>query len=159
MNTYETSKSAEPYSAMALIEQHREGMRSILRNFPWRDGDPPAKDILGARLRAKFYGAQVVTYRPFIKEILDRNYAARDSSGNVIPGTMANVGDDFPSGHVFQAAKPASGFSDSTLKWAKLGIDALFYSTESFYAIDKERLRVTNIFGTAHAYVTPQAYP
>jgi hypothetical protein len=32
--------------------------------------DPPATDILGARRQAKFYGAQVITYRNFVLSIL-----------------------------------------------------------------------------------------
>jgi hypothetical protein len=39
--------------------------------FGLHSGDPPAKDILSARLRAKFWDAQVILYRPFIRQILE----------------------------------------------------------------------------------------
>lgn len=37
----------------------------------WHHSDPPAEDILEARLRGKFYGAQNITYRHFLRAVLD----------------------------------------------------------------------------------------
>jgi hypothetical protein len=38
--------------------------------YSWNDGDPPASDLLNARLRAKYYGAAYIILRPYIRHAL-----------------------------------------------------------------------------------------
>jgi len=48
-----------------------------LGEYKFDRDDPPAKDILSAYIRAKFWGANVTTYRPSIKTVLDFIYKKR----------------------------------------------------------------------------------
>lgn len=41
------------------------------------EDDPPARDILGARLRSQYWVTQVAAYRPFIGAVLESNYWVR----------------------------------------------------------------------------------
>lgn len=86
-----------------------------------------ATDILGARLRAKFYGAQVITYRFCVLRLLG---AARST----LPEIAIDV----------QTEK----------EYASIGLRALIYSTRAFHGLGtpgEKRLNVTNVWGTAHA--------
>jgi hypothetical protein len=119
--------------------------------FKFNESDPPANDILSARLRAKYWGAQVITYRPFIKQILqfshdaDRGPADREiAAPEFRPGVVA------PSIH--PDTKRAADIDRKLLDYAKTGIDALIESTRAFHGLPlDERPIITNIFGTAHA--------
>lgn len=99
---------------------------SYLTRMKWdADKGEPAKDKLSARLRAKYYGAKVVTYRPFVLGILE---------------CSADVTADDIGQQVFQ--------------YARAGINALINSTRAFYGLgdpESERPIVTNVWGTAHA--------
>lgn len=93
--------------------------------YRFHEDDPPADNILAARLRAKYWGSQVITYRPFIKEIFE-------DSHKIINGQLA--------------------IDPQVLTYAEKGIRALMESTRAFHNVDvNKRLIVTNIFGTAHA--------
>jgi hypothetical protein len=66
------------------IEASHESLDAIDKfapNMVWdiQNGEP-ASDILGARLRAKYYGAQVITYRPFVINILEMSSAPSSST-------------------------------------------------------------------------------
>ncbi len=54
---------------VAMIEELEKALdqKFIPWKFKFQPDDPPASDILAARLRAKYWGAQVITYRPFIR--------------------------------------------------------------------------------------------
>ena len=122
--------------------------------------------FLHARLRAKYHGARVITYRPFLLEILE--FSAKLSSVNdptqAIDPTQAVVS---PPLYVSRAPAPTisadatcpADIPQTTMEFAKKGLLALRYSTEAFWdVIDtrNKRLLVTNIWGTAHAYVYPR---
>lgn len=121
----------------------------------WTDADPLATEILGARLRAKYYGAQVITYRNFVLEILKNS-----ANLNQLPGeTISNefkTGIDVPS--INSKATRKEDIDPKALEYAEKCIKALIKSTTAFYGLGdpaKDRLIVTNIWGTAHAYVLP----
>lgn len=104
--------------------------------WTWKEEDPPSADILHARLRAKYYGASVITYRPFLKMVLDREKLISDSSVS------------------YPRYESTSGVPPEILDFAKRCIDSLEKSTSSFLGMKSEgRLIVTNVWGTAHAYV------
>jgi hypothetical protein len=42
----------------------------------WDEQAPPSPDMLDARARAKFYGAQVIIYRCSLRMLLDNYYSA-----------------------------------------------------------------------------------
>ncbi|KAL8832185.1 MAG: hypothetical protein Q9170_004983 [Blastenia crenularia] len=129
----------------------------------WSDNDPPSSDINTARLRAKYYGAQYIIHRPFLRHALDNNMDFVENSsphGNVVnahqnrsspfsPQAMerkhSNMGPPGPT----QKEKIQQ---TEILKSAKTCVGAAIQSTVAFDNILKhQRLIVTNIFGTAHA--------
>jgi len=107
-------------------------------------------EILHARIRAKWYGARVITYRPYILAILD--------IGKFAAGEMGKVQNIYhQSVHappVNQNATCAEELGDAVLTYARKGLLALVHSTSAFHEVadpGTQRLIVTNIWGTAHA--------
>ncbi|KAH8685747.1 hypothetical protein BGZ60DRAFT_365116 [Tricladium varicosporioides] len=117
----------------------------------WTDADPLATDILGARLRAKYYGAQVITYRNFVLEILKNSANLNQLPGETISSEF-KTGIDVPS--INSKATRKEDIDPKALEYAEKCIKALIKSTTAFYGLGdpgKDRLIVTNIWGTAHA--------
>lgn len=88
----------------------------------WAEHDLPPDDILAARLRAKFHGAEVITYRPFLKMVLNRS---------------PEIG--------------LEDISPKIMNYSRLCIRAMVDSTRAFHGMGEGRLIVTNVWGTAHA--------
>ncbi|KAI1128851.1 hypothetical protein F5Y10DRAFT_166593 [Nemania abortiva] len=106
--------------------------------YRWEDGDPLPQEILGARLRAKYWGSQVILYRPFLRNVLDGEAQASPicSNDHVAPERRGKIKDH----------------DSRTIENARLAIRALIESTRAFHGLDKnQRIIITNIFGTAHA--------
>jgi hypothetical protein len=138
------------------IEASQGNLNSIDRvapNMVWDvNKGEMAKDILGARLRAKYYGAQVITYRHFVLKILEM-------SSTPSPATE-QVSNEFISGveapRVNRNATKVQDIDNKVLEYARNGLKALIHSTRAFHGLGDpgtERLIVTNVWGTAHAYV------
>ncbi|KAI9743998.1 MAG: hypothetical protein M1818_002732 [Claussenomyces sp. TS43310] len=101
----------------------------------WDENDPPADNILHARLRAKHHGAAVLTYRPFLKMILDRPRGSQHD----------------PSAVCLHAG-PSDGIPTKVLDFAERCIRAMERSTSAFLGMKGQgRLIVTNVWGTSHA--------
>lgn len=117
----------------------------------WDEDEPPADEILGARLRAKYYGALVVTYRDFLLKILEHS-AAKSSA-------FDQISSDFK--HGIEATETlVDEIPTPVLEYAKACIRALIKSTTAFHGLPQDkRLIVTNVWGTAHAYVTLFLHP
>ena len=144
---YDQRKSGDP----RLMVQDMEidaGIRSIQSElkeskhvwvpgvYQWNDEDPPAPDILSARLRAKYWGSQVIIYRVYIRAILE---------GDVGPPQWGSM-DAGVNGQMLSPIDPR------IVQSAQLGIRALIESTRAFHGLDgSQRLIITNVFGTAHA--------
>ena len=109
-------------------------MKAVAPSMGWSDSDPPASDILSARLRAKYYGTENITYRPFLKMVMNR--PSRISQG---------FADNVPS------QVPEEVISPKILKYTQLCIKAMENSTRAFHGMGPGRLIVTNVWGTAHA--------
>jgi hypothetical protein len=92
----------------------------------WSENEPPPNDILAARLRAKFHGAEVITYRPFLKMVLNR------------PSALS-------------LDVPPEEISPKIMNYSRLCIRAMVDSTRAFHGMGEGRLIVTNVWGTAHA--------
>lgn len=112
--------------------------------------------ILHARLRAKYYGASVITYRPFLLQILE---VTRPRSVNYLK-SINGVEKDWKPGvgapPVNRNATSIQDIDPRAIAYAKKGIIALIYSTSALHDVvdcGKQRLLVTNVWGTAHAYV------
>jgi hypothetical protein len=114
-------------SALSLLRKTVPGLK-------WEDNDTLASDILSARLRAKFYGTEVITYRPYLKEVMNRASKYPNNGSNQF------------------SPVPQEEISENILNYCKLCIKALVNSTKVFYGMPKgQRLILTNVWGTAHA--------
>jgi hypothetical protein len=144
-STFDINVSVDltPVTFVQMITASAETLEMSIKiwaqNMQWdMDKGEPATDILEARLRAKYYGAQVITYRHFILKILQ---------GSVPP--PPNRSKDTFYVHAIAA-------DEFTIKeYASKGLRALIHSTRAFHALGppwEKRLIVTNVWGTAHAY-------
>ena len=116
--------------------------------FTFTDKDPPAGDILSARLRAKYWGSQTILYRPFIDAILHPDRST-DGLFSQTPRALSDVVDT--SMYTLPPNMTVETFPRA-LTYAARGINALIESTRAFHGLDpKHRLLVTNVFTTAHA--------
>jgi hypothetical protein len=118
-------------------------------NMVWEtDKGEPATDILGARLRAKYYGAQVITYRNLVLKILELNSSSKGEQ--ISHDFKANI--DAPA--LDKNITRLEQIGPETLEFVRNGIRALVYSTKAFHGLGNPgttRLIVTNVWGTAHA--------
>ena len=119
----------------------------VAPGFAFSDADPPATDILNARIRAKYWGAQVITYRPFIKRILQpfEDMETKSSKQKVL------VPSEKPQSFTPQIDMLNTHIDSHTIELAKKGIKALVESTRAFHGLGRKRPVITNTFGTAHA--------
>ncbi|KAK3686073.1 hypothetical protein B0T22DRAFT_240664 [Podospora appendiculata] len=116
-------------------------MRFVPPEFMFDHSDPPAPDLLSARLRAKYWGAQVITYRPFIRRILEHNHKAMWAESPASISGVANTNGDGTPGE----------FPQDVIDHAVKGIRGLIESTRAFHRVEDKRFVITNVFGTAHA--------
>ena len=137
------------------LTRWRETLPHFLR---WDDSDAPATDINAARLRAKYYGARYVINRPFLHyavhtmapqpiEFLAENDVPPPPHGDANGTAMETKRDNvFYSEHKIVHSK-------RLLRAAKASVEAAFRSTVAIDNVDGRPI-VTNIWGTAHAYVS-----
>ncbi|KAF4973009.1 hypothetical protein FSARC_586 [Fusarium sarcochroum] len=122
-------------SSIDDMSQAISNMDWVPPSFKFAEDDLPADSILAARLRAKYWGAQVVTFRPFVLRVLRYQHTVRDlppTPGSTVIGKLP-------------------GIHPEVMKGAEKGIAALIESTRAFHRLNKERQIITNVFGTAHA--------
>jgi len=143
MAVSDIDERGKEYTTLDYIEAQvsDESIAVIVPNMTWdtKKGEL-ATDILHARLRAKYYGAQVITYRPFILKIME----LQRSDANNDHGTPP----DKERSSILEPLDP------KIRDCARRGIEALVHSTTAFHNVvdcSKQRLIVTNIWGTAHA--------
>ncbi|KAH9906842.1 hypothetical protein F4778DRAFT_600477 [Xylariomycetidae sp. FL2044] len=140
----EMVESMDDSSIEQIINDIQGGLKGtrhqwVPENYRWKDEDPPADNILAARLRAKYWGSQVILYRPFLKNFLERKGMPKGMYEKPFasPDSWNQFGIDPNSRNV---------------QYARLGIQALEESTRAFHGIDNnQRLIITNVFGTAQA--------
>ena len=123
-----------------------ESMKWVSDTYKFNEDDPPAGDILSARLRAKYWGAQAITYRPCIKLILDLSFDLRCGEARTT-GRMARTHEELSPAIVSQV----ENLGPEVWDYARKGVRALIESTQAFHGLGDRRPIVTNIFGTAHA--------
>lgn len=143
---------AGPATQRVNLRNHLDDMltkwRAVLPDkLQWSDDDPPSRDINDARLRAKFYGAQYIIHRPFLRYALDNEVQTQDIRSPQSDAVKPRSGTMPPP----RPAVDKDAHSD-ILRSAKTCVSAAMQSTTAFdNIIDHKRLIVTNIFGTAHA--------
>ncbi|KAF7933744.1 uncharacterized protein EAE98_003453 [Botrytis deweyae] len=137
------------FESIATAEEFLYRWKEAGGTSTWQENDPPASDILTARMRAKYYGAQVITYRNFVLKILEHSHAVSTSN------SVERASDDFRNGievpSINKHATSAEEIDEKALAYAKNGIQALVNSTRAFHGLGEGRLFVTNPWGTAHA--------
>ncbi|KAI1381026.1 hypothetical protein F4677DRAFT_452605 [Hypoxylon crocopeplum] len=115
--------------------------RWVPLGYRWDDTDPPASDILGARLRAKYWGSQVILYRPFLRAILEREPWPYSNQAGSPDNQQPVEYDDVP-----------PNVDRRIARYAGMAVYALIESTRAFHGIpNSQRIIITNVFGTAHA--------
>lgn len=183
---FKGKKQGTHFASIEAVEESRRcqftSPTSPWKTFTW-DIDPEddkssdlATDILSARLRAKFYGARVITYRPFVQAILNFSWDLQHSNTDnnnynrktitaakvdltSLPGIVWNWQNGFPKRYEGPAdasmeRKVTESYGSDHWKFFERGIRALINSTTAFHGMesaDYPRLIVTNVFGTAHA--------
>lgn len=128
---------------------------TLPENLQWDDDEPVAHTINDARLRGKFYGAQYIIHRPFLHAALD--YDFEPNSMRSPPDAHVNGSAPAPAAPE-QTMGPPKATSDyerrkkEIVELAVICINAARKSTVAFDGVlDRRRLVVTNIMGTAHA--------
>jgi hypothetical protein len=129
-------------------------MEKVAPSMTWNiDAGDRSSSILHARLRAKYYGAKVITYRPFLLKIMEVQRPARDPSKGAAP-IEKDFKLDVGAPSVNPAATCIEDIDPKAIEYARKAIMALAYSTSAFHDVvdsGKQRLLVTNVWGTAHA--------
>lgn len=144
--------------------------KSLPSHMNWDDDEPPSSNINVARLRAKYYGARYIIYRPLLHYALHQSGNPEEtkrisqSLGQHDPKLEASsFSSQTPSASGMTRWSSDMGINDDihrTADWEDLPvpiqqacticINAAIRSTQAFHGI-KGRPIVTNIFGTAHA--------
>ncbi|UKZ72974.1 hypothetical protein TrVFT333_000611 [Trichoderma virens FT-333] len=144
----------DSYPAQLYLRTH---LNSIHRMFYSPDDSSKPEGlknvelVAGARLRAKYWGAQMITYRPFVRQILQWSFEVkRHPSSPHIP-VMSEYRDGIIAPYIRPDTKKPSQLDPSIIELARKGIVALIESTKSFHGLGDKRPIITNVFGTAHA--------
>lgn len=127
---------------------------TLPENLQWDDDEPVAHTINDARLRGKFYGAQYIIHRPFLHAALDYDEPTNMRSppdAHVSGPVPASAGPEQPMGPP-KATSDYERRKKEIIELAVICINAARKSTVAFDGVlDRRRLVVTNIMGTAHA--------
>lgn len=141
----------EKFQNVDLVADTVSGMTWVAPSFAFKEEDPPAGDILAARLRAKYWGAQMITYRPFIRQILQFTHSIHQHPSSPNPPTWSEFRPDIIAPGIRPGAKSIREIDHRVVELARKGIKALVESTRAFHNLGEDRPIITNIFGTAHA--------
>jgi hypothetical protein len=146
------SNQPRHFPTIDASEASLEYMDKIAPQMKWdEEKGEPARDILHARLRAKFYGAKVITYRPFVLKILANSAEKSPRPGERVSNEF-RIDVDVPA--INANATSLEEIDPKAMEYAKKCIMALLHSTSAFHKVGDpgtERLIVTNVWGTAHA--------
>ncbi|KAF9775123.1 hypothetical protein IL306_006801 [Fusarium sp. DS 682] len=142
----------DKFRNVGVVSDAVSGMHWVAPSFAFREDDPPADDILAARLRAKYWGAQVITYRPFIRQILQFSHSIKNhASSPNFPSVSSEFRQDVTAPAIHPKARTHGDIDAKVVELAKKGIKALIESTRAFHGLGDKRPIITNVFGTAHA--------
>ncbi|KAK3938266.1 hypothetical protein QBC46DRAFT_365607 [Diplogelasinospora grovesii] len=126
-------------------------MQFVPPEFTFKHSDPPAQDILSARLRAKYWGAQVITHRPFIRQILEFNHKATLESFESPLPTYSEFRSDVTVPAIGADPRTPGDMPQQVIEYAVMGIRALIESIRAFHDVEDKRFIITNVFRTAYA--------
>lgn len=143
----------DEFKNVHLVVDAVSGMHWVAPSFAFKEEESPADNILAARLRAKYWGAQVITYRPFIRQILQFSHSIKNhpSSPN-FPLVNSEFRQEVIAPVIHPNTRTHGEIDPEVVELAKKGIKALIESTRAFHGLeDQGRPIITNVFGTAHA--------
>ncbi|KNB18892.1 hypothetical protein FOXG_16295 [Fusarium oxysporum f. sp. lycopersici 4287] len=148
---YAPEDSAKPckdkFRNVDLVSDAVSGMHWVAPSFAFREDDPPADDILAARLRAKYWGAQVITYRPFIRQILQFSHSLKNhASSPNFPSVSSEFRQDITAPAIHPKARTHGDIDPQVVELAKKGIKALIESTRAFHGLGDKRPIITQCF-------------
>lgn len=139
---YNVEQAGWSTKACAELDYQLAAWRGGLpEDYRWSDTDPPSPDINAACMRAKYYGASYLIHRPFLHDALH----PIQPNGTSNPAVQQR---SFPPASV----KPVE-VTPEVYEASKKCVEAAIQSTIAFDGVHKRPI-VTNIFGTAHAYVS-----
>lgn len=167
--------------AEALAKDLDDWRKSLPAVLQWDDSEPPAEEINAARIRAKYWGAMYVIHRPFLHHAIHAQTPQRSAttpddeptfsvrrlqadSREVTPGATRVL--SRVDSRRIETLYPTTGHTTSTQpqnireRECRICVEAAMQSTVAFDGVRKYgRPIVTNIFGTAHAYVSVLELP
>ncbi|XWX00702.1 hypothetical protein V2A60_008723 [Cordyceps javanica] len=132
-----------------LVSAAVSSMEWVAPSCNFTEDDPPASDILSARLRAKYWGAQVLTYRPFLRQMLQFSFAQKHPTTGQPPSSEFHAEIEAP--RIDPQARHVQDLDRRTLHHSEKAIKALVESTRAFHGLGDKRPIITNVFATAHA--------
>ncbi|KAJ6790005.1 hypothetical protein PWT90_03794 [Aphanocladium album] len=138
-----------PFKNVDFVSDAVSGMEWVGPSFAFKEDDPPASDILSARLRAKYWGAQVLTYRPFLRQMLQFSYVKNHPTTGQPPLSEFRAEVEAP--RIDPQARNVQDLDPHILVLARKAIKALIESTRAFHGLGEKRPIITSVFGTAHA--------
>jgi hypothetical protein len=141
---------SKDFEAVSNAQKHVASMAWVPRSFIFSEDDPPADNILAARLRAKYWGAQVITYRPFIKQVLEFSYQLQHNQLSPRP-PASEFRECVSAPTIHPDTRVFSDIDPQVMEYVRKGIRALVESTQAFHGLGDKRPIITNVFGTAHA--------
>ncbi|TQV90156.1 C6 finger domain-containing protein [Cordyceps javanica] len=137
------------FQNVGSISDAVSGMEWVPPSFAFKEDDPPASDILSARLRAKYWDAQVLTYRSFLGQVLQLSYVRKHPTTGQPP--LSEFCAEVEAARIDPQARNVQDLDPHILDLARKAIKALIESTRAFHGLGDERPIITNVFGTAHA--------
>ncbi|KAH7205040.1 hypothetical protein BKA60DRAFT_579849 [Fusarium oxysporum] len=147
----ERQASEDDFEHVELVADAVSNMGWVAPYYAFTEYDPPAHDLLAARLRDQYWHAQIITYRPFIRMILEFNHNKKKYPAS--PNVLAKP--EFRDAVVYPTIAPSTQDSlyinPNVIDLARRGIKALIESTRVFHGLGDNRPIITNVFGTAHA--------
>lgn len=146
------------FLSIQYVSENLENFNVYAPNMSRMISQPePPNDILGARLRAKYYGARVITYRPFVLQVLERSEPPCPEATQSI---KEQISDEYLSEVeapiIKHDIKDIKDIDPKALEYVHNGLDSLINSTTAFYGLGHPgeiRMIVTNVWVTAHASV------
>ncbi|KAF4469740.1 hypothetical protein FALBO_3361 [Fusarium albosuccineum] len=145
----QTKAGEDMFRDVDVVSDAVSNMSWVAPSFAFREDDPPAGDILAARLRAQYWVAQVITYRPFIRQILQLSQSRKNHASNLsVPRTSSEFRQNAA---IYPEAETHGNINPKVEEYAKKGIEALVESTRAFHGLGDDRPILANVFGTAHA--------
>ncbi|KAF4455906.1 hypothetical protein F53441_1843 [Fusarium austroafricanum] len=141
----------DKFKNVGVISDAVSGMHWVAPSFAFRADDPSADDIMAARLQEKCWGAQVITYRPFIRQLLQFSHSIKNHASTPnFPSVGSGFRQDITAPVIHSKNRTHGDIDPQVVELAKKGIKAFIESARAFHGLGDKRPIITTVFGTAH---------